>query len=175
MTRLGARGHRVIANPAELQTAPPLINMSLPHTWDHIRKIRKSVGEALEDREPALRSAAMMVTSELVENAIKYGQDVPAAPQISLVLSFDHDELRIAVSNGSTDLAGIGELERRVTEIVQAPDKATLYMTRLEELLAQPLESGKLGLYRIAFEGQFELLFNYANDVVTITATRNCR
>jgi hypothetical protein len=172
---MGGRGRLVNVNPSKLEIAAPLINMSLPHTWDHIRKIRKSVGEALEDRDPALRSAAMMVTSELVENAIKYGQDVPAAPQISLVLSFDHDELRIAVSNGSTDLVGVGELERRVEEIVRAPDKATLYMTRLEELLAQPLESGKLGLYRIAFEGQFDLLFNYANDVVTITATRDCR
>jgi len=40
-------------------------------------------------------------------------------------------------------------------------------------LLAHPDESGKLGVYRIGFEGGFELACEYTKSVVTVTATRN--
>lgn len=158
--------------PADLEAPLAFVNASLPHTWDHIRKIRKSVGEALKNSDPSLRMAAMMVTSELVENAVKYGEEVAAAPHINVALTVQRDQLVISVSNGSADLSGIKELQRRVEEIVHAPDKSTLYMARLEELLAEPTETGKLGLYRIAFEGQFDMHFQYVEQVVTITATR---
>ena len=163
-----------LENPSQFEMPIAIMELSLPHTWDHIRRIRKDVGEMLKDSAPSLRSAAMMVTSELVENAIKYGEDVPAATQISLSVKCDPEQLRISVSNGSTDRAGIVELERRIDEIMRATDRSTLYLARLEELLAEPTESGKLGLYRIAFEGEFDLLFSYADNVVTITATRTC-
>lgn len=149
-----------------------VVNSSLPHTWDHIRKIRKQVGDALQDSDPNLRSAAMMVTSELVENAVKYGEEVPAAPHISLSMTVNGEQLVIVVTNGCADLSGVRELQKRIDEITAAPDKSTLYMARLEELLADPSESGKLGLYRIAFEGQFEIDFRYTDQVVSITATR---
>jgi hypothetical protein len=41
--------------------------------WPNVRKIRHEVGIALERCPAELRSAAMMTASELVENAIKYG------------------------------------------------------------------------------------------------------
>lgn len=155
-----------------LEASTIVVNSSLPHTWDHIRKIRKQVGDALHDSDPNLRSAAMMVTSELVENAVKYGEEVPAAPQISLSLTVRGEQLVINVTNGCADQSGIRELETRIREINEAPDKSTLYMARLEALLADSSESGKLGLYRIAFEGQFDLDFRYTDQVVSITATR---
>jgi hypothetical protein len=113
-----------------------------------------------------------MVSSELVENAVKYGEEVRAAPSISLSLALTHEKLIITVRNGCDDPAGAKELERRIREISEAPDKSALYMARLEQLLADPLDSGRLGLYRIAFEGQFDLQFDYADKVVSIIATR---
>lgn len=151
-----------------------LVSSSLPHTWDHIRTIRKQVGEALKDSDPNLCSAAMMVVSELMENAVKYGEGVPAAPNISLSLSMGTNKLMIAVRNGCGDATAVKALEQRIREIAEAPDKSALYMERLEQLLADPLDTGKLGLYRIAFEGEFDLQFDYADRVVTIVATRVC-
>jgi hypothetical protein len=159
--------------PTELALPLSLVNVKLPHTWDHIRKIRRSVGDALARSDHRVRTAAMMVTSELVENAVKYGEEVPAAPQISISLSSSDSQLMISVSNGSTDAAGARELERRIQEVQDAPDKGALYMARLEELLAEPTETGKLGLYRIAFEGKFDLHFDYSDQVVTVTAIRS--
>ena len=155
--------------------APVLLNSTLPHAWDQIRKIRKNVTDALAGFDRGLCAAATMVTSELIENAVKYGEEVPAASHIKLSMSMDAEKLVIAVTNGCADLAGVRELERRIQEICEAPDKSTLYMARLEQLLAEPTESGRLGLYRIAFEGEFDLHFTYRENVVSITATRSLR
>ena len=57
-------------------------------------------------------------------------------------------------------------------ELAGAADKQALYLARLEELLANAEESGKLGIYRIGFEGGFDLQLDYTNHVVTVTATR---
>jgi hypothetical protein len=141
--------------------------------WPNVRKIRQQVGSALEACRQELRSAAMMTASELVENAIKYGENVPAAPTVSFSLEASAEQLIIRVINGSTNVAGVGELERRVNELARATNKQTLYLARLEQLLAHQDESGKLGIYRIGFEGGFELALDYRNDVVTVTATRN--
>lgn len=158
----------------QLET-PVLLNSSLPHAWDQIRKIRKSVGDALKDFDPSLCAAAMMVTSELIENAVKYGEEVPASAHIQLSMTMGEDQLIIRVTNGCADGSGVKQLERRIREIADAPDKAALYMARLEQLLAEPTESGKLGLYRIAFEGEFDLKLSYRDNVVTITAARSLR
>jgi hypothetical protein len=151
------------------------VDIRLPHTWDHIRQIRSRVAEALKDTDSSLRSAAVMVTSELVENAVKYGEEVPAARHISVSLAMGSNSIVIQVKNGSADANAVDALARRVDEIMSAPDKSVLYLTRLEELLSNPIETGKLGLYRIAFEGQFDIHFSYTNQVVTMMATRNFR
>jgi hypothetical protein len=156
----------------QLET-PVLLNSSLPHAWDQIRKIRKSVGDALKSIQPSLAEAAMMVTSELIENAVKYGEEVPASAHIQLSMTMCDGKLVITVTNGCTEGQGIKQLTHRIQEIAEAPDKAALYMARLEQLLAEPNESGKLGLYRIAFEGEFDLHLTYRDCVVTITATRS--
>jgi hypothetical protein len=133
------------------------------------------VGDALEGYDSQLRHAATMTASELVENAVKYGEDVAAAPNIVFSFCFDGDQMQIVVSNGGTDLNGKRKLQDRVQQIADAPDKGALYMARLEELLADQTESGELGLYRVAFEGGFELRVTCTDDVVSVIATRPCR
>lgn len=151
---------------------PTSVSVSLPHTWDHIRQIRGRVSEALKEAPPDLRSAAVMVTSELVENAVKYGEAVPEAPKITAQLLVTESSIIIKVTNGSADPSAVAALSRRVDEIMSAPDKSVLYLARLEEMMSEPTESGKLGLYRIAFEGQFDMQLSYRDQVVTMTATR---
>lgn len=151
---------------------PASVNVSLPHTWDHVRQIRGRVAEVLKEADSSLRSAAVMVTSELVENAVKYGEAVPAAPRISVALTVNETAIIVKVTNGSPDSSAVAELGRRVDEIMSAPDKSVLYLARLEELMSAPTEAGKLGLYRIAFEGEFDLQLTYREQVVTMTATR---
>jgi hypothetical protein len=113
-----------------------------------------------------------MVASELLENAVKYGETVPAAQKISVTLTVTETSITIIVTNGSADVDAVAALARRVDEITSAQDKSALYFARLEELMSQPAESGQLGLYRIAFEGEFEIQLCYRDQVVSMTATR---
>jgi hypothetical protein len=148
------------------------IDVRLPHAWNYIREVRARVQEMLAGAEDELRSAAMMAVSELIENAVKYGEGVPGAPDIIVSCCSEGGEVRIVVSNGCQDGSVIRRLQERIQLIMSTPDKEALYMARLEELMADATESGSLGLYRIAFEGRFELHATLARSVVTVTATR---
>jgi hypothetical protein len=153
-------------------TMPANLQLTFEPMWPNVREIRQQVGNALEDCPEQLRSAAIMTSSELVENAVKYGESVPAAKTVSFQLEATPEMLRIRVVNGSTNASGVAELQRRVQELGRAQDKQALYLARLEELLIQADESGKLGIYRIGFEGGFDLQLDYTNHVVSVTATR---
>ena len=148
------------------------LELSFQPMWPNVRKIRQQVGATLEACPQGLRSAAVMTASELVENAIKYGESVPAARTVTFVLEATAESLCIRVVNGSTNTVGVAELDRRVQELRRADDRQALYLARLEQLLANADESGKLGIYRIGFEGGFDLQLDYMDDVVTMTATR---
>jgi len=148
------------------------LQLSFAPMWPNVREIRERVDRALQECPAQLRSAAVMTSSELVENAIKYGESVPAAEAVTFVLEATPERLCIRVVNGSTNTVGVAELQRRVQELDRADDKQALYFARLQELLADANESGRLGIYRVGFEGGFDLQLDYANDVVTVTATR---
>jgi len=149
------------------------LELTFQPMWPNVRKIRQQVGTALEACRQELRSAAVMTASELVENAIKYGESLPAAPSVTFSLEATSGQIVIRVVNGSSNALGVAELGRRVQDLAGAPNKEALYLARLEELLAHSDESGKLGIYRIGFEGGFDLALDYTNAVVTMTATRN--
>ena len=148
------------------------LQLTFEPMWPSVREIRQRVGSALEDCPASLRSAAIMTSSELVENAIKYGESVPAAKTVTFLLEATPEQLYIRVVNGSTNAHGVAELGRRVDELRHADDKQALYLARLEQLLADADDSGKLGIYRVGFEGGFDLQLEYRNSVVTVTATR---
>jgi anti-sigma regulatory factor (Ser/Thr protein kinase) len=148
------------------------LQLSFEPMWPNVREIRERVGAALEHCSPQLRSAAIMTSSELVENAVKYGERVAGAKEVTFVLEANAERLSIRVVNGSTNAAGVAQLQRRVAELTGTEDKQALYLARLEEILTSPDESDRLGLYRIGVEGGFDLQLDYKDEVVTMTATR---
>ena len=42
----------------------------------------------------------------------------------------------------------------------------------MRELVTQPNQSSKLGIYRVVFEGEFDLDVEFVDDVVTVRARR---
>lgn len=150
------------------------LKLSLALVWPNTGAVRRRVWNAMDGYHPELREATSMAASELVENAIKYGENVADTPQISFLLSIDGGVVQITVTNGATSLEA-GTLCARISEIAQARDKRELYMNRLKSLVADPSEGGKLGLYRIAYEGGFTLDARSENGVVTVVARRELR
>lgn len=155
------------------EAEPPLLSRCIAPAWATIREIRTSVCELLHEYPSEFTHAATMVCSELLENAIKYGEGVAAAPMIQFQLGMVEKQLQVRVINGSTDSAGVSELLDHVRLATESDDKAALYQARLEELLVHPCASTKLGIYRIAYEGCFDIHCTYIDEVVTVTATRS--
>jgi len=153
----------------------PLIDVTIQPVWQLVRSIRQSVDDALEGHSSALRVAAVMTASELVENAIKYGDAAASQAAVRFVLGVGSRLLRIQVVNASTNRASVDELLARVDEIERSADKEALYLQRVTQGLSRPGDSGNLGLYRIAFEGGFALDCSYEEGTVTVSATREIR
>lgn len=148
------------------------ISLSIPILWEYVREVRRMVRDALAGRDEGLRSAATMVASELVENAIKYGESVHGAPDVTFSLTVGTDCLTIEVTNGVASTTALDDVREALDQIGQAGDREALYVSRLERLLARPSQQGKLGLYRVGFEGGFDLRYTYVQSVLTVTATR---
>ncbi|WP_437517888.1 hypothetical protein [Sorangium sp. So ce1099] len=157
---------------AQVQAMNPLLSTSLSPLWSNLRATRASVREALAQYPSALVDAAAMTACELLENAIKYGEEVPRAPAILFTLSLTEDTISIVTINGCTAPESVERLFCRIQSLRDAPDLQALYVERLQELIGRPGEGANIGIYRIALEGGFALDATYADEVVTVTATR---
>lgn len=147
--------------------------MSLPGgIWQRVREVRRRVGETARELPPEVRDAAVMVTAELVENAIKYGESVPGCEDVEVYVRIGADRVVIEVHNGVSTAAITAELTERIRQIRESDDREALYVGRLSEMLSEPGQSGKLGLYRIGFEGKFELECQVDEQVLKVRATR---
>lgn len=148
------------------------LELSVSPEWSNVRNVRERVGAVLGDYGVDVRVATMMTASELVENAIKYGQCSPEVPAVLFSLEARDRFVTICVVNGSDDVAGVTELQRRVDEVARADDPRELFLMRLRQLCLEPGESGRLGIYRIACEGEFRLQCTYARPLLKMTAFR---
>ena len=117
--------------------------------------------------------ATMMSVTELLENAVKYGEATPEVPHISLEVSVIDDLLRIEVRNGTKRCQHLDKLTANLERLAAAKDKSSLYLEAIEKTGESSTEhAGGLGLYRIASEGGFDIRCGYENQMVRITATR---
>lgn len=148
------------------------LRLTMPLTWTSVRAARNAATQALAGIPSNVCDSVVVSVGELVENAVKYGEPTHAAPELDVRLSICPSSIVIQVSNGSSSATSRVELEERIAEISRSNDVGALYVARLQQLLDDPGASGKLGLYRVAFEGGFDLRVDCSDDVLTVTGTR---
>jgi hypothetical protein len=141
--------------------------------WSEIGRIRKHVALALSELRESIRDAAVMVVSELVENAIKYGESVPSAPGIEVSVVRGHTWVSVTVASGTRDEEAAGRLRGYTEALAASHDKLELYLARVQSLANSPEPHSRLGLYRIGVEGAFDLRCSQENGVLRMTATRS--
>jgi hypothetical protein len=150
-----------------------VLDMPIKTMWSEVQQVRERTRAILADLPDDLRDAAEMTVSELVENAIKYGQSVPDAPDAGVRIERRDDRLEIVVTNGVASDETLHELKKHVDRIATATDRMSLYVERLQELMRSGgLDGSKLGLYRIFCEGGFDVRCEVVGRVVTISASR---
>ncbi len=153
------------------------LDTTLGPEWGNAESLRIAIVSCLaalfKDRD--FGQSIGIASSELVENAIKYGDwDNPDHSLFRFRLSLKDDVIVIQVSNPvSTMDSSTKELLETVEWIKRFPSPAEAYMTRMREIADQPksLKASSLGLVRVAYEGNFKLdVQRDENSVIHITA-----
>jgi hypothetical protein len=154
------------------------INLSIAPAWTMIKEVRERIGEAMNggNYPPELIDAGVMCASELVENAIKFAPARAGAEHIKFVFRIGEGQIAINVSNGIRDENDLSKVKEHIDKLNKSGDPSGLYLERLKELMKSlaPRET-RLGLYRIAHEGEFKLDYRFQDELLTVIAERMIR
>lgn len=151
------------------------ISLSITPTWSILKDVKEKTASYMHSKGYAedVIDATIMCASELIENAIKYGSERPDGTTISFDLKTDSKTIIISVSNGVRTDEDRKNVFEHIEKLRNNTDPAKLYTDRLMELMNNPRPGiSQLGLYRIAYEGEFSLDCSFANNTLTILAKR---
>lgn len=120
-----------------------------------------------------LRDAIAMISSELLENALKY-----ADPQklIRMTIADDSVSIVVAVTNAVVQPEEVARLATRLEWLRQQPDPATAWAEALMLATASPSTGDRpgLGILRIAYEGCSRVDFDISEPgTLTVRASMN--
>lgn len=171
-----ALAQAVSSGSSEGQAASPThgavdLRMDVKPVWASVRAVREAVSQLLGGFDAEIRTAAAMAASELVENLVKYGASTDPDRTSEFRLSATNGRIQLTTKNAA-DPAREAEVAAMLKELTEAGDRASPYLRRQQELLRSPTASGKLGLYRIASEGGFELDCQFEGGKLVVRATR---
>lgn len=153
------------------------MTLAIKPEWDEIERARSICRDFLTDRSYGVDvvDAVSMVSSELIENAVKYGTYETRIPDIEFRLKLDESGITIEVKNPVDD--SVGKHLQRLDEIVQwirgYQNPFEVYVKKLREVSAKSLLDNEscLGLVRIAYEGQSILDFYLdQNNILSVSA-----
>jgi hypothetical protein len=151
------------------------ISLSITPAWSILKEVQEKTEKFLKQKDSSqhIIEATIMCASELVENAIKYGYSNDENSYITFDLTMDSDKVIIQVSNGIKDKEDVQRVKAHIEKLKLTNDPGKLYTERLMQLMENPKPGvSQLGLYRIAYEGEFKLDYIYESDLLTIIAGR---
>ncbi len=121
-----------------------------------------------------ITEATMMCATELIENAIKYSSEKAGNDTIDFNLFADCGTITIIITNRIRSAKDLDNVKKHIKNLQKAEKPAELYTDRLVEFIKYQKPGGsKLGLYRIAYEGDFTLSYSFEDSFLTIRAERN--
>lgn len=152
------------------------LKMKINPIWDELDLARKELSAFLDTNNVQIdhQHSVIMISSELLENAIKYGDSNSGFP-ISIETELNNNRIMIEVKNKimNVNSSNLKRLDHDIQWIkgFQSPFEA--YIEKLKKVSAKDLEDSEsgLGLVRIAYEGRGELDFYLDEDeMVCISA-----
>ncbi len=146
------------------------LKMSIRPEWDEIEQMRNKCQDFVKSHKfPAeVVESITMVTSELIENAIKYGIFKRENDMVDVSLKIERNIIVIEVKNPIDDSAipQLRHLDSTIQWIRGYQDPFETYIIKLRQVSTKPqydTESG-LGLVRISYEGKSILDFYVSED-----------
>ena len=157
-------------------TETSIIKHNIEPVWDRVASITDEIEDILKSKNIPFVSSAIIVVSELIENAVKYGERGPekSKSKIQISVSVDENKIKIEASNFIYDPLNINNVIEHIEKIKECGDPSIPYIERLHQLLdASPSEPTRIGLYRIAYEGKFKIDYKFENNWLVIFAERS--
>lgn len=153
------------------------LDLPVHNDWCTIDLLRSSVQACLQAVCAAAEvcDAVAMVTGELLENALKYGATALREPGlVRLLVSGSSQRMYVMVQNPVLPGdAGVRELLRTIAWIQGFDSPEEAYRARLLEIAARDTGNaieGKLGLVRVAYEGNCSLSASIDDNLLSVTA-----
>ena len=154
------------------------LQLALRPVWEEIDALGAKCMDFLqrEGVEPDAQTALAMVACELAENATKYGHFNGEKEIVKVSLAVQAQAVTVTVSNPVTDREAdsLAVLDHTIQWIRGFHDPFQAYLERLRDVSSQSLLSNesRLGLVRIAYEGQSTLDFYVGADgMLVVSAT----
>ncbi|MBN2737460.1 MAG: hypothetical protein JXR70_10805 [Spirochaetales bacterium] len=142
--------------------------------WEVVKTVDKKIKEIFTPNNDELLTATSMVVSELIENAVKYGEENGECRSIDFKFHTESHRIIIQVTNPVRAKDKLDIFKRHIREIEESTNPLELYTRRLQELMENPgIKKTQLGLYRIAYEGQFKLSYMLKDNILTVEAVRD--
>lgn len=143
-----------------------LVQLRFKPLWLYVDKVREFCDffarASFED--VTLGERVGLVVHELVENAVKYGDD----QELELHIERNKSDVVVCVTNTATPDRAV-RLERSFGDLMQfSPEVA--YAEALRAAPSLPPSESRLGLPRIRFEARFEVSLQSSPGRVSITA-----
>lgn len=153
--------------------------LNIKPSWDEIEQVRNTCGDFLhkQNMSQSVIDAITMVTSELVENAIKYGT-FGETESVGISITVSNRIIIVEVRNpiDATGIPYLRHLDETIQWIRGYQDPFESYIIKLRQISTKSLhdpESG-LGLVRISFEGRSILDFYVnENNILNVSAVYN--
>jgi hypothetical protein len=157
------------------------LEILLRPVWDEIDALGGRCLDFLRSLglDPDAQNALAMVACELAENATKYGHFPPREKDkevVKVALEVVPSHVTVTASNPVTqdEADSLAVLDQTIQWIRGFHDPFQAYLERLRDVSSQALSSSesRLGLVRIAYEGQSTLDFYVGPDgVLVVSAT----
>lgn len=152
------------------------LSYSISPDWDNVEIYSEKAGDIFKEKSINLAHAVLMVSSELLENAIKYGEYPSDKDVIKYELNGNDKSISIAVTNKVKSEDDVKKVEKFVADICDCDDKFDLYTERMMDLKKNRKDGeSMLGFYRIAYEGKFDIDCKHEKGIMTIIAKRNLK
>jgi hypothetical protein len=154
------------------------LDLPVRNEWKNVELLRSSVENCFQavfsDMEGC--AALSMVTGELLENALKYGDWELLAAENKFRLRVDgaKPSTLVTVQNPvRPDDPGLDGLLETIRWIKSFKHPAEAYRARLLEIASSDdsLDKSSLGLVRVAYEGNCDLDARLEGSTLTVTAT----
>jgi hypothetical protein len=148
------------------------IELPLTSEWKNVELLRSSVLNCLTTifANHEFCKTIGMVTGELLENALKFG-DWTHRTEFRLHVFGAEDKVTIEVYNPIAAGNEVQKLMATIRWLEQVEDPKAAFLSRLGALAQSTDDESGLGLVRIAYEGNCKLSASVDNGIVRVVAT----